>query len=82
MKFFAFKGSKSELDDILKDKVIGKKIRTKLISQTHLIVGLELDDQAESYMVIKFGDYMADICKDRSPVMFKDYWPKDYKDIK
>ena len=82
MKYYTFKGNKTELNDILTDAVIGKKIRTKLISEQHLIAGIEVDEQTESYVVIKFGDYMTPICKDRSPVMFKDYWPKDYKDIK
>lgn len=82
MKYFIFKGNKSELDEILKDNVISKKMRMKLISQNHLIIGLVSDEQTESYMVIKFGDYLTTACKDRSPVIFKDYWPKDYKDIK
>ncbi len=82
MKYFTFKGNKSELDEILQDSIIRKKIRTTLLSQTHLIIGLDIDKQTESYIVIKFGDYMADLCKDRSPVMFKDYTPKDYKEIK
>ena len=82
MKYLEFKGNRLDFDEILKDKVISKKIKTKLISQTHLIIGLDIDSQTESYIVIKYGDYMTKICKDRSPVIFKDYWPKDYKDIK
>jgi len=82
MKYFAFKGSKEELREILKDNAVGKKIKTKLLCDTHLIIGLDIDSQTESYIVIKYGDYMTNISKDRSPVIFKEYTPKDYKKIK
>lgn len=82
MKYFTFKGSQSELYDVLDDKTLSKNIKTTLMSNEYLIAGILIDSQTESYLMLKYGEHLATICKDRSPVMFKDYMPKGYKEIK
>ena len=47
----------------------------------YLLLGIsENYAEAVSYAVLKYGDYMikqTDMFVDRSPAMFKEYWPKD-----
>ncbi len=82
MKYFIFKGSKNELSDILSDKILAKDTKTRLRSNMYLIVGILIDDQTESYLMLKYGEYLTTISKDRSPKIFKEYTPKNYKEIK
>lgn len=81
MNNFYFKGTKQELDDIIKDPGIKKHIECKLRWSNYLMIQLRLDAKEEhkSYIMLKYGDLaieMSYVIPDRSPVMFKDYMPK------
>ncbi len=65
---------------ILKDPVVKRKIRTKLIWSNYLFLQFhEHLQELESYIMLKYGDYLQEInnvIPDRSPIMFVDYLPK------
>lgn len=79
MKYYTFKRESNNFDDILKDPVISKLIKTKISWRYHLMVGLshKTDDSQLGYIVLKYGDDMHNpINKDFTPVMNVDYVPK------
>lgn len=78
MKTFIFKRESNSFDDITKDPSLVKAIRTKIKWFNHLIIEIEDNNrQLESYINIKFGDYMVNsLSKDYSPIMGVDYVPK------
>jgi hypothetical protein len=83
MKYFLFKRESDDFTDILTDTNIKKNIKTRIKFLDHLIVGIPNDknlDKVSSYIILKYGEDMRDfknVIPDRSPVMYKDYWPKD-----
>lgn len=76
---------KSHLE-ILKDPSVKKTIITKLEWPDNLLLIFndKLEGSTESYINIKYGDYIRDInhiIPDRSPKMWIDYIPKNYKKL-
>ena len=76
---------KSHLE-ILKDPSVKKTIITKLEWPDNLLLIFndKLEGSTESYINIKYGDYIRDInhiIPDRSPKMWIDYIPKHYKKL-
>lgn len=76
---------KSHLE-VLKDKTIKKFVYTKLEYPNGIILFFndKLEGSTESYINLKYGDYIRDInhiIKDHSPIMWKDYIPKNYKKL-
>lgn len=79
---YCFRGEKEDLNDIITDINIKKYINTKIFWNNHVLIGFNYKFSSEnaSYLVIKYGEFMInerDIFGDRSPVLFKDYIPKD-----
>lgn len=82
MNNFYFKGTKQELDAIVTDIAIKKQIECKLRWSNFLLIQLKVSAKEEhkSYIMLKYGDLaveMSYLIPDRSPVMFKDYMPKN-----
>ncbi len=73
--------------EILADKNIKQVILTKLTWDKYLMLFFneeKLEDSTKSYIQLRYGDYVQNIenlIPDRSPVMWKDYIPKNYKKI-
>lgn len=79
MKYYTFKRESNNFDDILKDPVISKLIKTKISWKYHIMIGLshKTDDSELGYIVLKYGDDMHNpINKDFTPVPNVDYVPK------
>lgn len=74
-------------DDILKDPVIKKTVRTTLKLSNFLILRFDETDENEkllSYINLKYGESITDstqITPDRTPVMYKDYIPDRKKTV-
>lgn len=87
MKYFLFKRESDDFSDIIDDENIKHDVKTKIKFLDHLIIGIPKDDNIDkvsSYIILKYGEDLKDfknVIPDRSPVMYKDYWPKDKIDI-
>lgn len=86
MKVFYLTSNNKEHLQILTDATVKKHIQTKLTWSDSLLLQLNdnIPSKLHSYISIKYGDYIKDIesiIVDRTPVMFVDYTPKDYKKI-
>lgn len=71
---------------ILTDPTVKKHIQTKLTWGDSVLIELKsnIPNNIHSYITIKYGDYMKNIeslIVDRTPVMFADYTPDNYKKI-
>lgn len=79
MKHFIFRRHSNNFDDITKDPMIKKYIREKIKWPEHLFLGIEEENgEVLSYLMLKFGDDLLQnvaVCKDRTPIMYKDYYP-------
>ena len=79
MKYFTFKRTSGNFDDILKDVSMKKWIYTRLFWDEHLMVGLshEAPESVYGYIVLKYGDDVVNpLEKDFTPLPGKDYSPK------
>lgn len=79
MKYYTFKRESNKFDDILKDPVIAKLIKTKISWKYHLMIGLsqKTNDSDLGYIVLKYGEDMFNpVNKDFTPVPNVDYIPK------
>jgi len=86
VKVYFLSGNDEDFKHILVDKSIKKHIEktTKFLNYIFLEFASNTPDQVISYFVIKYSDYIKDfnqIIPDRTPVMFKDYTPKNYKSV-
>lgn len=83
MRHFLFHRESNDFTDILSDGNIKKNIKTKIKFYEHLIIGIPKDkntDKVISYIMIMFGESLIDfkhIIPDRTPVIYKDYMPKN-----
>lgn len=74
-------------DDILKDPVIKKTVRTTLKLSNFLMLRFDETEENEellSYINLKYGESIIDstqIIPDRTPVMYKDYMPDRKKTV-
>lgn len=79
MKYFIFYREDNNFTDILDDKDVKKHFRYKMKFNHYLIIGTEsLNDEVQSYLVLKYGDSMKDksyVFSNRKPVPFVDYTP-------
>jgi|APCry1669192062_1035393.scaffolds.fasta_scaffold01173_4 hypothetical protein len=80
MKTFLFKRESNDFKDILADKNVKKYVKTKITFYQHLIIQIEDKnvDKVNSYILLMYGDELKNFNKvipDRTPVMYKDYWP-------
>jgi hypothetical protein len=85
MKHYTFHRENDNFDDILKDPVIKKNICMILQWRYYLRIGLnDYNEKLSSYITLKYGDEMKNNClvKDRTPVPFVDYQPKEPKWLK
>ena len=81
MKQIYFVGEGLNKDEIIKDPTLKPHIVMKLSWTNGLILGFksETTDDIESYIMLKYGDFVKDTSKlfvDRTPVPDKDYTPK------
>ena len=86
MKKFMFKRESNDFKDILNDKNVKQYIKTKITFYQHLIIQVEEKNvsKVEAYILLMYGDEFQNFNKlipDRSPVMYKDYWPDKSKKI-
>lgn len=78
MHEFTFYRQSNDFDDILKDRVFKKYIKTKLRWTDHLLIQLELESNHNilGYIVLKYGDdIVKELCKDFSPIPYVEYTP-------
>jgi hypothetical protein len=78
MNYMTFSGEESLLEEIASDATLKPLITTKITWSGFLQLRFtdELDDKVRSYIVLKYGDFMAkDLVKDFSPIPGKDYTP-------
>lgn len=74
MKYFTFYRENNNFDDILTDPIIKKLIDEKIRWLKHLMIGIqESEEQAFSYITLKYGDEMKNPVRDFSPVPGVDY---------
>lgn len=79
-----FERESNDFSDILSDPAVKPHITHKLLYDQHLMLGLEDNDFGSldgvlTYVLLKYGDSHVDTNQkipDRSPVIFKDYFPK------
>lgn len=85
MDYYVFERDSDDFTDILKDRTIKRAIKTKLSWPNHLLIKLshQKDSKLKSYIFLKYGDEMIkEVCKDFSPVPYKDYIPKKKNEYK
>jgi hypothetical protein len=80
MNFITFYRESNNFEDILGDKNLPKIISFKIRWRNHLRLGFSKYDKKNesilSYINIKYGDsIVTNLCKDRTPVPYKDYIP-------
>jgi len=76
MKTVTFHRESNNFDDIYNDPVVKKCFRQKIKWQNFLRINVE-DDKVLSYIELKFGEAIVNnVVPDRSPIPFKDYFPK------
>jgi hypothetical protein len=80
MKFITFYRESNNFADILTDKNLPKIIPLKISWRNHLKLGFadynKKNESIISYINIKYGDsIVSNLCKDRTPVPYKDYIP-------
>ena len=78
MKYFTFRRTSNNFDDILDDSTIKKLVRVKIQWTGNLLIGI-MDDKSEqtiSYMTLKFGEDFAPEIESFAPVPGKDYVPE------
>lgn len=80
MNFITFYRESNDFEDILTDKNLPKIIPLKIRWKEYLKLGFSKYDNKNdailSYINIKYGDsIVSSLCKDRTPVPYKDYIP-------
>lgn len=85
MKKLLFTRESNKFDDILKDPSIRGKFCHKISWVDNLLLCFEDTDknsQIINYILLKYGDDIKNLdIPDRSPVMHKDYTPKNKKTL-
>jgi hypothetical protein len=84
MKEFLIVRASNNFDDILKDPNLKKKFSAIMQYNNSLLVQLDEDDSAVSYMMLKYGEDIIDLnsaIPDRTPIAGKDYTVQR-KDVK
>jgi len=78
MKYLLFNRESNKFDDILKDAK-NSKLKFKVSFLNHLLLGFH-DDKVMSLFTLRYGTDIIEfshIVPDRSPVMNRDYIPKN-----
>lgn len=75
MKYFTFKRSSNDFDDILTDQTVKKVIDEKVSWKNYLMIGMQDDNEGTfSYITLKYGDdIVTNLTTDFSPIPDKDY---------
>lgn len=81
MKYYTFYREDNNFKDILSDGNLKKVVTERVKWFQHLMIGIdehrEKNDQAISYITIKYGDDMVNnLTKDFTPIPGVDYIPK------
>lgn len=80
MNYYIFKKENDDFSEFFKDKNLKKLLRFKIRFSQHLIIASydDVDDKLQSYITLKYGDYMAnkhEVFGDFSPKINVDYIP-------
>jgi hypothetical protein len=83
-KLVIFKRESNDFSDMLSDPAVKPHVTHVMVYNHHLMLGLKSNDSNDAdsifaYMMLKYSDSYVEerhLITDRSPVMFKDYWPK------
>lgn len=80
MKYYTFYSESNNFEEILKDPLIKKAIRHKIIWGQHVMLGFpenKHNNNLFGYIVLKYGDLITNpINKDYTPIPNLDYLPK------
>lgn len=82
---YYFTGEKAELNELIKDSTLKSSIICKIRWDNMLIIKLKENEKDASYLMLKYGHLQIDasnLIPDRSPILYKDYLPKDLPDVK
>lgn len=87
MNYYVFKKEDDNFEEFLNDKNLRPLLKFKIKFKNHLMLASyeEVDQQLQSYVTLKYGDYMVsktEIFGDFTPKPFVDYSPDENRPAK